>query len=485
MGIIDFICKNAKENPDKIAIVFSDESLSYVELIEQIRITSGALDGIGIVSGSHIGLLLNNSIEFIIVMLAAADIGATVIPLNSTLGYDNLCVAIESCDIEYIVGLASVLRDTAKSKDIPVKACISVRGHNKSQLEMEELVKLVDDKYELLQKNIDIETDFILTMTSGSTSAFSALKLYNLSSNDITLVATPLYHSISQRLVLLPLITGGTCVVMQQFTGKKWVEFIEKYKISFTIAVSAQLEGLINNFTNNIKQSIASLKCIVSCCSLLDEKAKRKLIENIECEFHECYGASEVGTISDAAFSDRHGNLSTIGRAIPGVEIKIVDDENNALGYGKVGEICCKSTMQFSRYYKNIEATRNSIVKGFFHTGDMGFKDESGYIFFSGRKKEIIIVGGTNVYPKDIESVLNAHSQVEECAVVGIKDSHFGEIIQAIIIPKDKAIKVKDMQFYCLDRLADYQQPMLYKFVDNFPRSGLGKVLKNKLIDNS
>jgi acyl-CoA synthetase (AMP-forming)/AMP-acid ligase II len=151
---------------------------------------------------------------------------------------------------------------------------------------------------------------------------------------------------------------------------------------------------------------------------------------------------------------------------------------------GEIGEIACRSMMRFSRYYNNEQATRQSMEDGFFYTGDMGCLDEDGYLIFSGRKKEIIITGGTNVYPMDIEEVLNSHPKVKECAVVGVEDKRLGEAVIAFIIsPEGEVLSSRELQRYCLHRLADFQQPLAYVFVDDFPRTELGKVIKRKLVE--
>ena len=221
---------------------------------------------------------------------------------------------------------------------------------------------------------------------------------------------------------------------------------------------------------------------MVSCCALLNDTIKKRLIGELKCAFHECYGTSEVGVISNLNDNDPSGKMHTVGRAVPGVDIRIVDNKRNIVGPGKVGEIACKSSMCFSRYYKNEQETQNSLVDGFFYTGDTGYLDEDGYLVFSGRLKEVIITGGTNVYPKDIETVLNEHAKVKESAVIGVADKHFGEAVLALIIKNVGAkLTERDLQRYCLDRLADVQKPLAYIFVDDFPRTALGKTLKYKL----
>jgi acyl-CoA synthetase (AMP-forming)/AMP-acid ligase II len=502
MGIIHYLLKNVELFPDKTAIIIADTSFSYQEISEQTRRLSYALSDIGVGKGTHIGIFLNNSIEFVTTMLAVADLGATIVPMSITTSSNALLTAISASDIGYIIGWHAALKDffDCSQKKLPLSRqhCISVGREIDGCLSFSEMLKAAPETYELGKRMIDDETDFILTMTSGSTSdpkpivftqgtkirrSLGAQELYDITDKDITLVATPLYHSISQRLVLIPIITGGTCVIMQKFTSKNWFTQIDRHKVTFSIAVSSQLEMILRELRDT-ESDIRSLRCIVCCCSLLKSDVKARLIKEMSCDFHECYGASEVGIVSDLSPETSLKKLHTVGKAVPGVEIKIVDDKRNAVTKGTVGEIACKSTMRFPRYYNNEQATRQSMVDGFFYTGDMGCLDEDDYLIFSGRKKEIIITGGTNVYPMDIEAVLSAHPKVKECAVIGVEDKRFGEAVVAFIISKEgEELSSRELQRYCLHRLVDFQQPQAYVFIDDFPRTELGKVMKQKLVE--
>jgi len=502
MGIIHYLLKNKEQFPDKTAIIFDNAPLTYCELAEKTRRLSSAFSEIGVREGTHIGLLLNDSIEFVITMFAAAELGATIVPMNSTLGGNDLLTAINATDIDFIIGWHATLKDVLYrlQQNFPLSRqhCISVGGEIDGCRAFSEMLNAVPEAYELGQEMIDDETDFILTMTSGSTSApkpivftqgtksrrsLGAKELYDITDNDVTLVATPMYHSLAQRLVLMPIITGGTCVIMQKFTPNNWLIQVNQHKVTFSIAVSSQLE-MILQILGSKEVDLSSLRCIVSSSALLKNDIKKRLIEAMRCDFHECYGASEVGIVSNLSPEDSSNKLHTVGKAAPGVLIKIVDSNRNPVATGEIGEIVCKSPMRFSRYYKNEQATRQSMSDGYFFTGDMGYLDEDSYLVFSGRKKEIIITGGINVYPTDVEAVLNEHPRIKECTVIGVDDKRFGEAVLALIVSTEgESLTSRELQRYCMYRLADFQQPLAYVFVEDFPRTELGKVIKHKLVD--
>ena len=504
MGIIQHILINAARFPNKTALVLEDRSLSYSDCIEHTRKLSGALSAIGVDEGTHIGLLLNNSVEHVITLLAIADLGAAVVPMNDTIGQKELLTAISTTDIDYIIARSSTLegafnyaQSEQKKFPIPHDHCITLGGGVDDCHNYNDILQSVADDYALDMRQIDDEQDYILTMTSGSTSepkpivftqgtkirrCFSAQKSYSLTNKDIILVATPMYHSISQRLIFTPLILGATCVIMRKFNPKKWLDHISAHRVSFTIAVASQLETVLQPLIET-EVDISSLRRIVSCCALLNHETKVRLIAELKCNFHECYGVSEVGVISDLGNEDPPTKVHSVGKAVSGATVKIIDGNQNEMPTGEVGEIICASRMRFSRYYKNKVATQKSLIDGFFFTGDMGYLDEDGYLVFSGRKKELIITGGSNVFPKDIEAVLNENPQVKECAVIGIPDKQFGEAVLALNIKKnDGHLSERDLHHFCLHRLADVQKPLAYVFVHDFPRTSLGKIIKPKLV---
>ena len=501
MAIIEHLLNNAARFPDKAALILGDQVLSYGDCVESTRKLSGALSAIGINQGARIGLLLNNSIEHVITLLAVADLGATVIPMNNTISNQELLTAIKAADINFIIGRHVTLSEAFERASLPVSraCCVAVGGNVDGCHSYADLVEAVPDNFTLGSHAIDEDQDYIVTMTSGSTSepkpivftqgtkirrCFSAQKSYNLTDKDIILVATPLYHSISQRLIFTPLILGATCVIMRKFNPSKWLARVKQHKVSFTIAVASQLETILQPLKAD-GVNTSSFRCVVSCCALLNGEAKKRLIEELKCDFHECYGASEVGVISDLGNKDPSSKFDSVGRAVAGAEIKIIDHKGRAAATGEIGEITCKSEMRFSRYYNNDEATRQSLRDGFFCTGDMGYLDEDSYLFFSGRKKEVIITGGANVFPKDIEAVLNEHAGVKECAVIGVPDKQFGEAVLALVIMEGgAALSERDLHHHCLHRLADVQKPMAYVFVDDFPRTSLGKIIKPKLAES-
>jgi len=479
-NIIETFLSNAKKTPKKTAVIFNDKTHTYEELENDVRNLSGYLEEKGIEKDTHVIVMLPNSYEFIVTMLSIANIGAVMAPINITLKIDAIQKAIQTTHSKFILSEESILNKLKLSKIESVKICS---------------FDATTYDYRFNKNNVPTNQDYILALTSGSTgdpkpivftqetkinrALLAARDLYQLSDNEKIIVASPLYHSMGQRLILLPLLIGGVCVLLEKFTPKAWLESVSKYNITFTIAIASHLNILVKLIDDT--HDLTSLRTIVSSSSLLEDDVKQECIKKFKCDFHECYGASEVGIITNLSPFDCENKLSSVGTALPFLDMKIVNEKREEVKPYQIGEIITKSKTAFSRYYNNEEKTNESVVDGYFYTADLGMVDEEGYLYLKGRKKDLIIVGGTNVYPVDIENIISQVAGVKECSVVGITDSYFGEIILAAIVKENDDFNLRDVKIACINNLAEYQQPMAYEILETLPKNDLGKIMKHKL----
>jgi long-chain acyl-CoA synthetase len=220
----------------------------------------------------------------------------------------------------------------------------------------------------------------------------------------------------------------------------------------------------------------------VSSSALLETPLKQRLAELLRCEFHECYGTSETATATDLAINPTDMSLASVGKALPGVHLRIVDADGRDVPVGEEGEIVCKTPLLFAGYYKRPELTRQAMLGDYFRTGDAGRLDADGYLYFRGRLKEIIITGGINVYPKDIEEAVESLPWVAECAAFSLPDEGLGEIVALAVVPRDNTeAKLRELKMRCADRLADYQLPHRYFVLDALPRNAMGKIVRHQL----
>ncbi len=499
---------HAMHAPDKQAIWCEGVAASYQELAQLVCRWSNAMALNGVKRGDHIGVMLPNSIEFVALMLVAADLGAVLVPLNTSLTPAAVHRAFEVTEVKHVVSTATLFHGL-----LTQNSGFNFSMVNGLWLSIDEViggdatkdVKLLAD---ILQDvpldtsplNMALEEDaLILTMTSGSTGdpkpiiltqrtkfnrAAAAIELYGITEQDRTLAATPLYHSLAERLVLIPLLTGGTSVLMSKFSPTAWLQCVAEHAVTFTIAVSSQLKQIADALNDETAAyDIEALRSIVSSSALLEHSVKAELLEKFDCEFHECYGASEIAIASNLDGISAKSKLQSVGTAAPGVEVKIIGKNDEVLPVGEAGEIVCKTPMLFGGYFKRPDLTKAAMWGEYFRTGDTGKLDEDGFLYFLGRTKDIIISGGINVYPADVEAVVDAHASVLESAAFAFPDERLGEVVAIAIVPVHQAaFDLRQLRFHCCELLADFQQPRKFFVVDELPRNSMGKLMKFQLV---
>lgn len=493
MNIFDHFSNNVKKFPDKTALICQGDQFTFDELETLSLRLSGLLWEIGVRKGTKIGVLLNNSPEFALTMLATARLGAVIVPMNPTLPTENAKRAFFAADIEFAIMRGEILKRHKNCDELlPDDKILSFGGVTPRSFEE---IYSKNHEFTTIPYDIEPELDYLIIMTSGSTSnpkpivlsqntkikraIDGAKEVYNLSDADIILVGSPMYHSLAFRLTLLPLLIGGTGIILPKFSPKIWLKTVENYRVTFTIAVSSQLEMILNDIKKTT-YDLTSLQKIVSSSALLKPKIKEQLISELDCEFHECYGTSEIGIATNLSPKDSDRKLNSVGKALPYVDIQIADEHKKELPVSSEGEIACKTTTIFSGYYKKEGETKTSLKKGYFYTGDIGRLDEDGFLYYIRRKKDIIITGAINVYPRDIEDVLVRFDGIQEASIIGVDDLYFGEAVLAVIVA-NKTIDEKQLRRYCAKHLADYQQPMAYEFVKELPKNEMGKIIRYKL----
>lgn len=480
---------NVSGNPDKIAVFCDGEQITYKGLGHKVKCYAKLMKEQGIDYGDHIGFPMNNSIESVSVMMAAATIGAAIVPFNASMPLEDIKNIFKVAKVKHLVARSNfIIRNRLNVNgeiiciDSEIEGCSTFLNADK---ELDEFVELSGDER------------FIITMTSGSTGnpkpitltqndklnrAIAHIELYNIKNIDIILTATPLYHSLAERLVLIPLFLGGTSVILSRFSPKKWLEYIAFYNVTFTIAVSAQLAQVSKLLSSSTSfKKLNSLRAIVSSSALLEPIVRENLINVLQCEFYEMYGASEVSTVTSINFKQSLKKQNSVGYPLKEAEIIILDDRGKKCLPNQIGEIACKTKLICSGYFNKEELFNKNLYLGYFKTGDLGYLDEDGFLYFSGRKKEVIITGGINVYPPDIERVVTKISDIKECAAFSYPDENLGECV-ALAIVGDEKLKRK-VQITCARHLSDYQQPMKIFFVNQLPKNSMGKVMKHKLLD--
>ncbi|WP_247684568.1 class I adenylate-forming enzyme family protein [Pseudoalteromonas luteoviolacea] len=494
-GIYAIFQGHVQSTPDKTAVIFKHTSLSYQELDQKVCRLASYFTKIGLKAGHRIALFAPNGIEYPIVLMTAAKMGLAVVPLPMSLKGAALEVALKKTPVAAVLAWPTISKVLLDKDLIEQGRLISFEKSVADEMTWQQVFNEKDNEIlDVVETTVDVHAPFILTMTSGSTGAPKPIVLsqyckvqraieatknyYGLVESDKVLVATPLYHSLAQRGVLMPLMLGATTVIMAKFVLQSWLDAIETHQISFLFAVSAQLESLLAYQGPDF--DLSSLRCLVSSSAVLNAESKKALLGRLNCAFHECYGASEVGVVTDFCVSAEPDKNGSVGRALPFVDLKICDDKRQHLAVGEVGEIACKTLTGFSGYHKMPDATEAAYdSEGFFYTGDLGYLDAHGYLYYVGRKKEVISSGGINIFPQDIEAVIKRHPDIVECVAFGVAEPQLGEVIRVAYEQRGEASLDKALRLMCLQELTDYQQPRQFVRLDEMPRNQMGKVLRN------
>ncbi|KAB2968524.1 class I adenylate-forming enzyme family protein [Zoogloea sp.] len=483
----------AGRSPGKTAVIIGDVTRSYAALACEVDALARGLLAAGVQPGDHVGVLLPNCLEFVHLLLAAAGVGAVLVPmpLSSTAG--AIRKAFHTARVRHAVCWHATPEAQAAVQELPGLR-LAVGGPVPGWQSLGDLC--ARDLPDLALPDLPPRAPYLILLTSGSTGApkpiqlsqetklaraRSAIALYGLGEDDVVLAATPMHHSLAQRLTLIPLLTGGTSVILDRYTPTAWLDTAERHGVSFTMAVSSQLKQIIPLL--DTRPAPSRLRCLVSSSATLAPETKAALFARTACAFHEIYGASEVASTTDLSVRAHPDKMQSVGTPIQDVEVAILGQDGQLQPPGQPGEIICRTPLAFDGYFGQPEATAAALWQGYFRTGDLGALDADGFLYFLGRIKDIVIVGGINVYPRDIEEVAEAFPGVAEAAAIAVDDPQLGETVGLVIAPADagQPINQRNLLRHCASQLNDAQMPRHIFLMDRLPRNEMGKIDKPAL----
>lgn len=494
----------ASTTPDKLALYDGEYHYTYQQLLE--RVDSLVIHILSISAGvrPRVVLLTSGQLDNVCVSIALAKIGGCCIPMNTQMLPNQLLAACEAVDANMVMGkkylLDKLVGETALKRlvtdDISniesLTNSISASHFNKTSCSPKYALQDVDSVSDKVISQWLSEDDFLITLSSGSTGqpkpimisqavklarAEQTWLLYQLTSDDVVLCASPFFHSLGQRLTFVPLLFGASLIHLSHFNPASWLSLVAEQKVSFVIAVSSHLYALKNSLLSNATV-LQSLRTIVTSSAPIDTSFKAQVFNAIGCDFHEIYGATEIAIATNLAPVDGKDKFKTVGLPCDKVEVQILDQKLQPLPCNKIGQIAVKSPLSFAGYYGNNELTNDAYQQGYFLTGDIGTIDQAGFVTYVGRQKDVIISGGINIYPKDIETELLRHPDLNEVAVIGVEDSLLGEVIVAVCITKDPAEIDAPLRKIANQWLAPFQRPLKYFFPKYLPLTPTGKVSK-------
>ena len=484
----------------KEAIYDLKHRYSYSNIEKDVDILASCLKKKGVKKGERIAVVLPNWYETAVIFFAVAKIGAILVPFNPK--YKKLEVEFILKNSEPRILFASEEFEESigfKEATILVPEIITVKCKLDGFLSYEELLSPIDNTAE---EDIDTKNDiFCILYTSGTTgtpkgvmithrsvvqSANTMKRGLQCTEKDVFVISSPFFHIFGMAINLFCAITSGARMVLQEkFHPEQMLQLIEQEKITINQGVPTMFIKVLEA-ENFDRYDISSLRAgIVGASSISAEKMK-EIRERLGINLCQSYGVTETVSVTLTPFDDDEFRIcKTVGKPIPGVELKIVNDQREKLPNGTVGEIAIKGFGIMKGYYKLPEQTAKVLDhEGWFYTGDLGILDEKGYLTIVGRKKELIIRGGFNIYPQEIEGVLLRHFKIAEAAVIGLPDGTLGEIVCAVIRLKEGVSSTEEeIKGFLKEQLAIYKLPGKVIFTNDFPVTASGKIQKLKLRD--
>jgi long-chain acyl-CoA synthetase len=471
--------------------------LTYAQINAAANACAAGLARLGVRAGEKVALMLPNVPEFVIAYFGILKLGACVVPLNTLLKGAEVAYQLEDADATAVILDASLLSDLEQavqavetcSHRVVLGSAAPPGWHVFADLSAE-------SGFDTAQSTPD-DTAVILYTAGASgrpkgaelshfsvfyNAALTADRLFRLCADDVCLAVLPLFHAIGQTCIMLAtLYAGGTLILLPRFEPERVLQSIQRERVSVLVGVPT-LFWYLQHYPGAERYDWRSLRLCVSGGAALPGEVARCFQERYGLPIYEGYGLSETSPVATFNPLDKPPKLGSIGLPIYGVQLKIVDANHDEMPLGQVGEIVIRGHNVMKGYYKRPGATAEALRGGWFHSGDLGRVDQDGYLYVVDRKKDLIIRGGLNIYPREVEDVLVAHPAVAEAAVVGVPDEVMGEEIKAfVVLEADEAVEAEDLIEYARKRLAAYKYPRSIEFRVELPKDAAGKVLKRQL----
>ena len=502
MSFLNAFTENVRKYPDKTALEFIDpplQRLTYEELDELVDRTAAYLQKLGVGSGDRVALQLSKSLEFIFLHLATIRLEAITLPLNLAYPPDELKYFLEDSGAKLFFGLESS-REKIQSilSELPdLQECVFLDPSkpDEFQLRITNYQSLSD--FDTLSTT-DTDDTAVIIYTSGTTGRPKGAEIThgNLISNldalheawgwradDVLLHVLPIFHVHGLFVALHgALHAGATTLIMREFNAQKTLDLLSSGQCTVFMAVPTIHKRLLD-VPNADQFDLSHVRLITSGSDRLPDEVFAGFQNTFGYTLLERYGMTETGmNCSNPLNGDRR--IGSVGLPLPGVEVRIVHSETGeTLPDGEIGDLQLRGPNVFKGYWRQPDQTSASFsTDGWFKTGDLGFRETDGYITLCGRSKDLIISGGLNIYPPEVERVIVEHPAVNACAVIGCPDPEWGEKVTAVVVlNKGESVSGEELIRFCREKLAPYKSPKSIVFRDDLPRNAMGKVQKVEL----
>ncbi|WP_269410678.1 long-chain-fatty-acid--CoA ligase [Lentibacillus daqui] len=507
ISLYEFFNTSAKKYATRTAITFREKTITYEELKNKIDHLAGNWGRMGFKQGERIGLMIQNHPDYIVSYYAAHALGLIVVQINPSYTARELLQIVTDVQLTYILADPKSIETVQAVKDIyPFQTIVTSQL---AELELDKQthqLKALTETGEKLNTPVAINAEddvAVIQYTGGTTGKMKGAMLThknlvtnviqsfimyreNLSaSQDTVLAATPLYHVYAMTGAMnLGIFMGANILLVTKFKVDEVMPLIKKHQPTVFPGVPQMYIAFVN-YPDAEKYGLDCFR-VCSCGSApLPVEILNKFEKLTGSKISEGFGMSETSPTTHRTPVNGEVKPGSVGIPVPETDSKIIDNNQNELGLYEVGELVVKGPQVMKGYWNNETETNRALQNGWMHTGDLAMQDEDGYFYIVGRKKEMVITGGFNIYPQEIEGVLYQHPYVKEAAVAGIPDPEKGEIVKAYIVPKEEySIDVEELKGFCYRNLTPYKVPKQFELRESLPRNTVGKILKRKLIES-
>lgn len=514
LNLVSQVHHIALQQPTKNAYHFMGKDTTYAEFDQSVSMFASALQDLGIEKGDNVAFLLGNTPHFLISLYATMRIGATAVPVNPIYSPDEISYIIHNSDAKAVIALDLLLPLVEKAAGAfpTVEHYIICETVPETP---EKIAALADDvkakvrtfngviasgKPNLQPVDMDKNETAVILYTSGTTgrpkgamlthenlysNARDVAEYLTFSEDDRVIATLPVFHVFALTVVVnAPLLQGATVLLVPRFSPAD-VFSIAKEQQATVFAGVPTMYNFLYQYPEGSPEDFKSIRLSISGGSSLPVALLHNFEEKFAVRISEGYGLSEASPVTCFNPLDHERIPGSIGMSIVNVENKVVNELGEEVPDGEVGELIVRGPNVMKGYYKMPEETEMAIRDGWLYTGDLAKRDDNGYFYIVDRKKDMIIVGGYNVYPREVEEVLFAHPDIVEAAVIGLPDPDFGESIHAFVVLKEGASQdAEALTAYCQERLVNYKVPKQFEFMDELPKNTTGKILRRSLKDS-
>jgi len=481
--------------PDKTAIIDRQGELTWSELDRRANRLVHAFARLGLRGGDRVALLLRNGRELVECMLAAQKAGIVAAPLNTWAKPKELAATLDQAGPKALV--YDVLHaDQVRKTGVDGPALVAVGAMSKAVQGSGAYEELLASRTDapLLPLTLRRGSPKVIIHTSGTTGTpkgaardaavtgvrefAGLLRVVPLRRDDVILCPAPLFHSFGLLALVAGTLIGATFVLPEKFDPEQALELIEEHAVTAAAMVPIMIRRIVSlpEGTRH-RRDLSSLRILLASGAAIPEDVRTAVADTFGEVLYDLYGSTEAGWVAIATPEDMRRKQGTLGRPVQGVEVAVFSPEGDRLQPGEVGEIHVKSSARFEGYTTGEDKPERD---GYMSIGDLGHLDEEGYLFVEGRADDMVVVGGENVYPAEIEDVIRGVEGVREVAVAGAKDPDYGQVLVAFVVG---SADPEEILRACRDQLASFKVPREVEVVDALPRTATGKVLKRELMD--